>query len=109
MFEVIGVIDLRDGAAVRARGGRRDHYQPIDVVAGEPIRPGDAHALARHYVDRFGLTCLYVADLDAIDRGAPNTALVRSVASLATVWLDAGVTSVDGAQRALDCGVARVI
>ncbi len=109
MFEVIGVIDLRDGAAVRARGGRRDLYQPIDVVAGERVRPGDATALARHYVDRFGLTCLYVADLDAIERGAPNTALVRSVASVATVWLDAGVSSVDAAQRALDCGAARVI
>jgi len=109
MFEVIGVIDLRDGAAVRARGGRRDHYQPIDVVAGKAVRPGDANDLARHYVERFGLECLYVADLDAIERGAPQTALVRSIATFAPVWLDAGIASVDAAQRALDCGVARVI
>lgn len=110
MLEVIGVIDLRDGAAVRARGGRRDRYQPIDVVAGETIRRGDAAALARRYVDRLGLGRLYVADLDAIEGRAPQTALVRSIASsVPSLWLDAGVASLDTVHLALDCGVERVI
>src|SRR5438477_4509429 len=55
-LRVIGVIDLRGGAAVDARGGRRDEYQPI----------GDAVELARTYVER-GVEELYVADLDAIE------------------------------------------
>jgi phosphoribosylformimino-5-aminoimidazole carboxamide ribotide isomerase len=66
--------------------------------------------LARQYVDRFGLTSLYVADLDAIDGREHQHAAVRAVASTgASVWVDAGISSVDAAQRALDCGVARVI
>ena len=108
-FDILGVLDLRRGLAVRARGGRREHYQPIDIVAGEAIRPGDADDLARHYINRFGLQSLYIADLDAIEHGAPQTALVRSVATFARVWLDAGITSVEQAERALDCGVGRVI
>jgi phosphoribosylformimino-5-aminoimidazole carboxamide ribotide isomerase len=109
MFEVIGVIDLRDGAAVRARGGRRDQYLPVDAVAGEAVRPGDARSLACRYVEHVGLGLLYVADLDAIERGTPQTVLVRSIAACAPVWLDAGIASTDAAQRALDCGVARVV
>ena len=109
MFDVIGVIDLRHGDAVRARGGRRDRYLPIEVVANEAVPRGDARALARHYVERFGLERLYVADLDGIEHGAADTALLRSLAAFVPVWLDAGIASVDTARQALDCGVERVI
>jgi phosphoribosylformimino-5-aminoimidazole carboxamide ribotide isomerase len=109
-FDIVGVVDLRQGLAVRARGGRRDEYAPIEHVAGERIPGGDAAALARQYVDRFGLSTLYVADLDAIERRAHQHGVVRAVVSIGTsVWVDAGIASVDSAQRALDCGVARVI
>jgi len=40
---------------------------PIESVAGERIPPGDVTSLVRQYIDRFGLSSLYVADLDAID------------------------------------------
>jgi len=110
MLEVIGVIDLRDGAAVRARGGRRDHYQPIEAVAGETVPRGDAKELARHYVERFGLERLYVADLDAIEGRTPQTSLVRSLAaSVPSLWLDAGIASVEAAHRALDNGAECII
>jgi phosphoribosylformimino-5-aminoimidazole carboxamide ribotide isomerase len=110
MFEVLGVVDLRRGLAVRARGGRRDEYAPIERVAGDVIPPGDARALARMYVERFGVSGLYVADLDAIEGRGPDVALTRTIASMgAPLWLDAGIASVDDAGRALDCGATRVI
>lgn len=108
-IEVIGVIDLRGGAAVRARGGLREHYLPVQIVAGEPIRAGDASALARHYTGRFGLDRLYVADLDAIEGRKAHTALLRRIAASAPVWLDAGATTADDARRAIEIGVERVI
>jgi phosphoribosylformimino-5-aminoimidazole carboxamide ribotide isomerase len=109
-FEVLGVVDVRCGLAVRARGGRRDEYAPIERVAGETIPAGDAAALARQYVDRFGLAALYVADLDAIERRVQQHAVVRAIASIgAPVWLDAAISSTDDAQRALLCGASRVI
>jgi phosphoribosylformimino-5-aminoimidazole carboxamide ribotide isomerase len=110
MFDLIGVIDLRYGDAVRAKGGRRDQYLPIETVAGEALPRGDAKALVRCYAERLGLERVYVADLDAIEGRPPQTALVRSlIPSIRSVWLDAGVASVVDARRALDCGVERVI
>ena len=109
-FELLGVVDLRGGLAVRARGGRRDRYEPIENVAGEIIQTGDARALACQYVERFGLPALYVADLDAIDRRQPQHAQVRAIASAgAPVWLDAGIDSIDDARGALVCGASRLI
>jgi phosphoribosylformimino-5-aminoimidazole carboxamide ribotide isomerase len=109
-FDVLGVVDLRDGLAVRARGGRRQQYMPIESVAGETIRRGDATALARQYVARFGLTGLYVADLDAIESGLPPHAEVSTLSSVGVpVWLDAGIASSSDAQRALSSGASRLI
>jgi phosphoribosylformimino-5-aminoimidazole carboxamide ribotide isomerase len=102
---VIGVIDLRDGRAVRAYAGRRDQYQPI----------GDAVDLARRYVDHYKLTELYVADLDAIEVARPSEGRdpggpITQIAHLGVpLWLDAGVSSVDRARHALDLGTAHVV
>ena len=114
-MRVVGVVDLREGRAVRAYAGRRDQYQPI----------GDAVELARRYVDHYKLAELYVADLDAIESGrlvarpfqgreagGPQRAalLIRQIAGLGVpLWLDAGVSSVDRARQALDLGATQVI
>jgi len=109
-MRIIGVIDLRGGLAVHARAGRRESYAPVAQVAGEAIPAGDAVALARGYVDRCGLTELYVADLDAIAGGAPHDAQIAAIAQLgADVWVDAGVSSAAAARRVLDLGAAVVV
>ena len=108
-LSIIGVIDLLRGRAVHARGGRRAEYLPIDSALGVDIS-GDPLALARLYVEQLGLRDLYVADLDAIQGNGPQDALVASIAQLgATAWVDAGVTSVASARRALRTGASRVI
>jgi phosphoribosylformimino-5-aminoimidazole carboxamide ribotide isomerase len=105
---VIGVIDLLDGQAVQARGGRRDEYQPI----------GDAVELARTYVDKHGVTEIYVADLDAIAnvgrgfqprQGGPERAAPQTISGLASLWLDAGISTVERAREAIDLGAAHVV
>lgn len=109
-FEILGVVDLRRGLAVRARGGQRHKYAPVGRVAGENIPPGDATALARQFVDRFGVSALYVADLDAIERRVPQEAVLRTLATMnAPMWLDAGIASLDEARGALECGASRLI
>jgi len=107
---VIGVVDLLAGRAVHALAGRRERYTPVRAVAGSPIEPGDALALARAYVERLGLTELYAADLDAILQGASQDTIVAAMAALgAPLWLDAGVSSVDQARHALGLGAAHVV
>lgn len=99
-MRVIGVVDVRDGRAVRAYAGQRDRYQPIC----------DAVDLARRYIEHYTLTELYVADLDAIERGRPASATIRQIAGIGvSLWLDAGVSSLDRARHALDLGAAHVV
>jgi phosphoribosylformimino-5-aminoimidazole carboxamide ribotide isomerase len=97
---VIGVVDLRNDRAVRAYAGQRDRYQPID----------DAVDLARRYVEHYKLTELYVADLDAIEHGRAASRTIRRLADLgARLWLDAGISSVEGARQALDLGATHLV
>jgi len=109
-MRLIGVIDLLRARAVHARAGVREKYAPVAGVAGVPFPTGSALGLARQYIHRFGLTELYVADLDAILGGAPQTASVTALGALgAALWLDAGVSSLDDARNASRLGPVRVI
>lgn len=109
-MRIIGVIDLLGGLAVHARAGRRERYRPVRAVAGTPIESGDPQQLARGYIDRLGLSELYVADLDAILSRASQDRVVGGIARLGTpLWLDAGVSTVAGARLALSLGAARIV
>lgn len=108
-MRIIGVIDLKNGRAVHARGGRRDEYAAVSEAAGTPIN-GDAIKLAGVYLDTFGLTDLYVADLDAIASAAPNDDVLRRICELGGhVFVDGGVVALDGAQRITAAGADGVI
>jgi phosphoribosylformimino-5-aminoimidazole carboxamide ribotide isomerase len=118
-MRVVGVIDLKGGAAVHAVRGERERYRPVRSAIGGG--DGDALALARGFRDVLGLEEIYVADLDAIvaggghaagsgDAGAgDHRALLRALASEARVMADAGVTEPGRAQALLDLGAHRVI
>ncbi len=124
-LRVVGVLDLLDDRAVHARGGQRDLYQPVVLVAGEPIPPGNAPALARAYVDRLGLDDIYVADLSAISsslrrsRARPHAkptdpprhegTLDGITSSGVAVWLDAGIASPEDATHAMHLGARHVV
>ena len=125
---MIGVLDLIAGRAVHARAGRRETYLPVHAAAGTTIQSGDALQLGRLYLERFGLTELYAADLDAIlghrqdasaspdaagraqsDRTSQDTAIASLAALPAPLWLDAGVSCVDQVRHALGVGAARIV
>lgn len=108
-MRVVGVIDLRDGAAVHAQGGARRAYRPVATAAGQRI-DGDAGRLAHVYIEHLGLRDLYVADLDAIGGGAVQDAALRRVARLGVrLWVDAGATSAVSARRLRDLGATDVV
>ena len=108
-MRILGVLDLAGGRAVHARGGTRERYEPVRCVAGKAIEPGDAVAVARAFLD-LGVAELYAADLDAIGGRPGQDAIAASLAALgAPLWLDAGVTTPERADRALALGAANVI
>jgi phosphoribosylformimino-5-aminoimidazole carboxamide ribotide isomerase len=94
-LRVVGVIDLKAGAAVHAVRGDRERYRPI----------GDPLLLAR----RFRLDELYVADLDAIDGTGGNDSIIAALAHEARVMVDAGVNEPERARALLDLGVDHIV
>lgn len=89
-MRVIPVIDLRAGRVVRAVAGRRDQYKPLSGPLCTSSDPLDVVAALRR-VRPFAL--FYLADLDAIQDGGDNRAVVTELlAAFPSVayWLDAG-------------------
>ena len=62
-MDVFAVLDLMQGQVVRGIAGRRREYQPICSRLTPSAAPLD---VACGFRDHFGLTNLYLADLDAI-------------------------------------------
>jgi phosphoribosylformimino-5-aminoimidazole carboxamide ribotide isomerase len=107
-MRIIPVLDVKDGRAVRAVRGDREHYAPLaSVLHPEP----DPRALARAFRTRLGLDELYLADLDAITgRSMPDSRLIGDLAATGSrVWVDAGVRDRDDVPRLLEAGAATVI
>lgn len=88
-FRVIPVLDVKEGIAVHAVGGLRDHYPPLRSVLHPTCEPV---SLAAAFRDRLGLRELYLADLDAIMGKRPNAALYNKLAEFGLhLWIDAGI------------------
>lgn len=94
---VIPVIDVMAGSVVRAVGGRRNEYAPIQTpltTACDPISVAGALAA------RVGHRHLYVADLDALQGREPDwDAHRRLLAEGFALWLDVGLAEVGTALR----------
>ncbi|MGA7486040.1 MAG: HisA/HisF-related TIM barrel protein [Xanthobacteraceae bacterium] len=108
-MEIIPVVDLKGGAVVRARMGRRDLYRPIETPLSPTSDPVD---VARGLVSVHPFAALYIADLDAIEgRGDNRTALMRLRAELPqlTLWVDSGICDRGRAQDWLDTGWGQLV
>jgi phosphoribosylformimino-5-aminoimidazole carboxamide ribotide isomerase len=95
-MQVIPVLDLLDGHAVRAVRGQRANYRPIQstLCAGS-----ESLAVARALLAVTGARVLYVADLAAIlrqgDHAPQLAALLEGLGDTnpgIEIWLDAGYT-----------------
>lgn len=87
------MIDLWQGVVVRAVRGERSGYRPVvsRIVAGSAPREVAAALLAR--TADGGAPVLYVADLDALQGGAPQVDVLRSLLEAhprLELWIDAG-------------------
>lgn len=100
------MLDLKNGCAVHAVRGERQHYTPVQGLLGNG---GDPLALATAYRDTLGCAQCYVADLDAIAGTGHNHQLLAGLAALGLTWVDAGVTAGTQAEALAALGVARII
>lgn len=94
-MQIIPVVDLLGGLAVRAVRGERATYRPVASVLCPDSDPCAVAATLLEYCDS---RLLYVADLDAIVQGAGRPATIaRLIDALpgVEIWLDAGFGDAD--------------
>ena len=112
-MDIIPVLDLAGGVAVWAQAGDRARYEPVESAL-LPSMVGDAVGLLRAFRTRLGATSCYVADLDAIQGGAVQRAMLRELAQLETgfagaIMVDAGAHSPESTFEVLACGASQVV
>ncbi len=106
-MRVIPVLDLLDSVVVRGVAGRRDEYRPVESSIAVSAAPIDVARAFRHH---FGLSTLYVADLDAILRGELNQNTLQDLAGDGfELLVDAGARNAADADVVLATGASRVI
>lgn len=106
-MRILPVLDLMNGVVVRGIAGQREAYRPIQ---SRLTRATDPLGIARAFRDHFGLTTLYLADLDAIAGASPSFAAYDALAADGfSLWVDAGLRDAAIAPRLLEQGVESVI
>jgi phosphoribosylformimino-5-aminoimidazole carboxamide ribotide isomerase len=108
-MEIIPVLDLKQGAVVRARMGQRDQYRPIETPLSPTSGPVD---VARGLLAVHPFATLYVADLDAIAGRGDNhaaLALLRAAFPRLTLWVDNGICDCRRAEEWLAAGWGRLV
>jgi phosphoribosylformimino-5-aminoimidazole carboxamide ribotide isomerase len=108
-FEVIPVIDLKGGEAVRAIAGDRAAYRPL---ATRLCPDGEAVSCVRGYLGLHPFSRLYVADLDAIEGGGRQDgplSKIRAAFPQLELWVDAGFTDPGSAREWLSAGLGRPV
>jgi phosphoribosylformimino-5-aminoimidazole carboxamide ribotide isomerase len=106
-MRIIPVLDVMGGVVVRGVGGRRREYRPVVSRLTASCAPLN---VARAFAERFGLTELYFADLDALAGGRPAwTTYAALHAAGLRLWVDAGVLRPEGARALARAGVDTVV
>ena len=106
-MQIIPVLDLLGGFVVRAAGGRREQYRPIQsLLTAHPAPTAVLEALFH----RLEFRTFYVADLDGVMHGEPDLVQIAELASRpVALMIDAGVRSVSQAQSLFDAGAAFIV
>lgn len=106
-MRVIPVIDILNSVAVRGVAGQRSEYRPIESQITDSVEP---LAVANAFRDTFGLSTLYVADLDAIQKSEPNFEIYEALQSDGfELLIDSGLRNVFDAEASLMAGASKVI
>ncbi len=106
-MKVIPVVDVLNSKVVHAIRGKRQEYQPIRSILTQSVEPLEvAKAFKNH-----GFGALYIADLDAIIECSMSFQLLTRIfdATGLELIVDAGVTSLERAEKLLDNGVSKLI
>lgn len=96
-MKIIPVIDLSGGTCVHAVRGERDGYQPVQSVLTKSTKPLELAQAMLNAVP--APSPIYIADLDAIQRGKPDPCVYRQfLKNGMEIIVDAGLTDLETAE-----------
>jgi phosphoribosyl isomerase A len=108
--DIIPVIDVRGGQAVRAVGGDRANYQPLVSPLAASSAPD---AVAAGLMALYPFPVIYVADLDGIEGRGAAMSMIRRLASTYVgkeLWVDNGARTLGEVHALLGvCSVCCII
>jgi phosphoribosylformimino-5-aminoimidazole carboxamide ribotide isomerase len=106
-MRIIPVIDIKESQVVRGIAGRRSEYRPVVSRLTHSTKPLD---VAEAFRTQFGLTTIYLADLDAIAGAPPLLGTFRALQGRGfQVLVDAGMRDVSQVMVLADAGVQGVV
>jgi phosphoribosylformimino-5-aminoimidazole carboxamide ribotide isomerase len=106
-MRILPVLDILGGQVVRGVGGRRHEYRPIVSQLTQSHAPVD---VARAIHSEYGLSSLYLADLDAISGSPPSLSLYAQLRGAGfQLCVDAGLHFADDAEPLIAVGVEEVV
>ena len=106
-MRIIPVLDIRDAKVVRGVAGQRDQYRPVESCLTDSFEP---LAVANAFRNTFGLSTLYVADLDAILNTEPNVEIYEELkADGFELLIDAGMRNVLDVDVMLMAGASKAV
>jgi phosphoribosylformimino-5-aminoimidazole carboxamide ribotide isomerase len=104
-LQVIPVIDLMHGQAVRAQMGDRASYRPLE----SPLSPtSDPTDVVRGLLSVYPFPTLYVADLDAIEGHGDNVRTllcIRKEFPALEMWVDSGAADASAIEALVGAGL----
>ena len=89
-MNIIPAIDLKKGKVVRAVGGDRDSYRPIDLVTTYSSNP---ITFVKALIIKYRPSTIYLADLDLLNDDGDNIDIIYKIANMfrnKIFWVDVG-------------------
>ena len=89
-MNIIPAIDLKKGKGVRAVGGDRDSYRPIDLVTTYSSNP---ITFVKALIIKYRPSTIYLADLDLLNGDGNNIDIIYKIANMfrnKIFWVDVG-------------------
>ncbi|SFH93371.1 HisA/HisF-related TIM barrel protein [Planctomicrobium piriforme] len=106
-MDLVPVLDLKQGQVIRGIAGQREHYH---ANTSRLVKSADPVDTCQALKQAFRPHWMYIADLDAIENGEVQYAVLNSLVQCGVpLAVDAGVASIERAQRLIDLGVSKVI
>ena len=106
-MQIIPVIDIRNGVAVRAIAGERHNYRPLVTDLTNSTEPAE---ILKALKAQFSCEACYVADLDGIERGQINRCtLAEMIRTGVSIILDAGVRTPEDVLQLPDVDTGKVV